>query len=189
MRGGRPVLRMPSSTFFESGDAQLKPDGKDVLTQVAQAASSGSSRFELRVETYTDSEGETPDASAAPPRSPAPAKSKPAMDAWTLTADRAASIAHFLRDGAIMPFQNIVAVGRADFQPIEAGSTSGSGHARNRRVEITITPVPGSFRGPETPKSPHGKPTPSTKSPSSGKTSSTVTPAPAADTSANTGSP
>lgn len=175
VRGGRPVLRMPSSVFFDPGDTQLKADGKTVLTQVAQVVGGGPARFELRVETFTDSDAETPGPGSGPPPENPPADKK--ADSWTLTGERASAIAHFLRDASAISFQNVVAMGRGDSKPIEPNSPQG--HARNRRVEITITPVPATFRAPEPAKA---------KSSTKGKTPSVI-PAPAPDTSASTGSP
>jgi flagellar motor protein MotB len=153
VRSGRPVLRVPSSYLFDSADDHLKPDGKALLNQVAQASTGTLGRFELRVETFTDSAGEIP---AANPASAPPAKEQAgtAVDAWTLTTSRAGAIAHYLRDSGALPFQNVLAVGRADFLPIESGSQS---HGRNRRVEITITPMPAPFHAPEPTKAAHGK--------------------------------
>jgi flagellar motor protein MotB len=160
LRGGRPVLRIPSSIFFDLGSAQLKPDGKTVLTQITQALTGQMGNFELRIDTFTDSDGEATKATAVvpdkvfvdttpgvkkpatPPSTASPDKA-PNGSSWLLTGTRAAAIAHFLHDQGTLPFQNIVAMGRADFQPIVTDAPEG--HARNRRVEITIAPAPVSF--------------------------------------------
>jgi len=165
VRGGRPVLRVANALFFDAGDDQLKPDGKDVLTLVAEAASGSAIRFELRVETFTDAKGETGTAAGQPV----------SVDAWTLTARRAGAIAHYLRDAGGLPFQDVIAVGRADFLPIEPNAPDG--HSRNRRVEITIAPAPSSFHAPEPGKILRAKPVVAGAA------------APAADRPANTGSP
>ena len=154
VRGGRPVLRVPASYFFDPAGSQLKPDGKALLSLVAQAATGTAARFELRVETFTDRAGEPP-APPANPATPTLQKSAP-VDAWTLTGTRAAALAHYLRDSSAVPFQNVIAVGRADFSPLDSGTKPGS--ARNRRVEITIAPVPAPFRPPEPAKAPRAKP-------------------------------
>ena len=59
---------------------------------------------------------------------------------------RAAAITHYLREQGTLPFQNVLVVGRGDSQPIVANSKEG--HARDRRIEITITPVPPTYRAP-----------------------------------------
>jgi outer membrane protein OmpA-like peptidoglycan-associated protein len=148
------VLRIPSSYFFDPADTRLKPDGRTMLKTIAEAATGTTGRFDLRVETFTDSGGETPALPAPAPGAPKPEPAQP-VDAWTLTAGRAAALAHELRDSGAMPFQNVVAVGRADFAPLD--SNAKQGHSRNRRVEITIAPVPTPFRAPEPSKTAHAK--------------------------------
>jgi flagellar motor protein MotB len=165
VRGGRPVLRLPSSIFFADGTAQLLPGGKADLDQVADAVRNPPGRFELRVETFTDAAGETPGpGAAAPPANSATpnagaqkvAATGSAVDAWTLTAERAAAIAHYLRDRSILPFQDVLAVGRADSPGIGPAK---DGSSRSRRIEVTLAPVPASFHAPE-PKTPHKSVTP-----------------------------
>jgi len=166
VREGRPVLRVPNSIFFAFGETTLKPGGKALLTQLAQALHGQLDGFELRIETFTDSDGEVlsaadanadeaaktpPDstgktASPKPPLEPPPDKVR-YLTSWDLTGARAAAIARFLHDETNLPFQNVVTVARGDFQPIIAASKEG--HARNRRVEITITPLPPTFHPPD----------------------------------------
>jgi flagellar motor protein MotB len=151
LRGGRPVLRVPSSLFFAFGDATLKPEGKALLTQIVQALDGQMDRFELRLETFTDTDGEneSPDTGAPPAANPTTGATvkPPKMTSWELTGARAAALEHFLRDqGGTVPFENIVVIPRADFQPIVPGTEP---HARNRRVEITIAPLPVSFHQPD----------------------------------------
>jgi flagellar motor protein MotB len=162
VRGGRPVLRLPSSVFFADGTAQLLPGGKADLDQVADAVRNPPNKFELRVETFTDAAGETPGAAAPAPANPsrpntgAPKTEEtgPAIDAWTLTAERAAAIAHYLRDRGTLPVQDVIAVGRADSPSIGPAK---DGSSRSRRVEVTLAPVAASFHAPE-PKASHSKP-------------------------------
>lgn len=173
VRGGRPVLRVPSSFLFDPAGDDLKPGGKALLNAIAQAATGTASRFELRVETFTDSTGETPATNPASPAAPKTAPAK-AVDAWTLTGARATAIAHFLRDSSAMPFQNVIAVGRADFSPIDSGSKQG--RARNRRVEFTIAPVPASFHAPEPSKTAHARSGPANAAPAAATPAATGTP-------------
>lgn len=163
VRGGRPVLRVPSSVFFAFGDATLKPEGKAMLHQIAQTLDGQLDNFELRVETFTDSEGEnasgvtTTEVSlgngTVPPAKDGTSESTPdktktpdtagKSPAWELTGKRAGVLARFIREQTSLPFQNVLVVPRADFQPIIPAGTEG--HARNRRIEITITPLPATF--------------------------------------------
>lgn len=160
-RGGRPVLRVPNSVFFAQGDATLKPEGKTLLNQIAQSLNGQLDNFELRVESYTDTDAEiqkTVAVDAAPKNKPdanpkssngqkQEAKTPPVAQAlyatsWELTAARAAAISHFFREQGSLPFQNVIVAGRGDFQPIVSGAKE---HPRNRRIEITVAPLPAPF--------------------------------------------
>lgn len=159
-RGGRPVLRVPSSVFFTQGDAALKPEGKTLLNQISQSISGQLDNFELRVESYTDADAEAqktapdatpknkPDAGAKTSNGQKQeAKTPPApptvyATGWELTAARAAAISRFFREQGSLPFQNVLVIGRGDFQPIVPGAKD---HPRNRRIEITVTPMPATF--------------------------------------------
>ena len=152
VREGRPVLRMPSSVFFAPGDSTLKLDGKAVLAQIARSLDGEMDNFEFRIETFTDPDGEalapapdaaTPPAAGAKPdtadKVPAPAR----VGSWDLTGARAAALARYFRDQSNLPFQNIVVTARGDSSPIVTGGKEG--HARNRRIEFTVLPLPGPF--------------------------------------------
>jgi flagellar motor protein MotB len=148
-RGGRPVLRVPNAQLFALGDTTLTPEGKALLGQIAQALGDQISTFELRVVTYTDTDGE----GTVGNKKDADAKPSDAITAphtttsWDLTGARAAAIARYFRDQTQLPFLNVLVLGRGDSEPIS--SNSGTNHARNQRTEITVTPLPVSFRAPE----------------------------------------
>jgi chemotaxis protein MotB len=149
-RGGRPVLRVPNAELFAPGDATLKPEGKALLNQIAQALNGQLDNFELRVVSYTDTDAEADSAKGQKTDSSAgsAADAKPRnAPSWDLTAARAATIARFYRDQTTLPFLNVLVIGRGDSEPIS--SNTGEGHAHNRRVEITVTPLPVSFHSPD----------------------------------------
>ena len=137
-RGGRPVLRVPNAQLFAPGDAALTPAGKTLLNQIAQGLTGQIDNFELRIVAYTDTAAE-----AAAPVDPN-SKTKPPTS-WDLTASRAAAISRYFKDNSPLPFLNVVVVGRGDSEPIGNGGDD----ARNRRVEITIAPMPVAFHAPD----------------------------------------
>jgi len=139
-RGGRPVLRVPNAELFAPGDSTLKPEGKALLNQVAQALNGQLDNFELRVVSYTDTDAENPKPAADPSKTPG-------APSWELTAARASAIARFYRDQTSLPFLNVLVLGRGDSEPIV--SNAQESHARNRRVEITVTPLPAAFHPPD----------------------------------------
>ncbi len=140
-RGGRPVLRVPNSQLFAPGTAALTPEGKALLTQMAQSFAGQIDGFELRVICYTDT-----DAESATPATTAAAKDAHGAS-WDLTGTRAASVARFLRDQTQLPALSVLALGRGDSEPI--ASNTGDSRSRNRRTEFSITPQPPAFRSPE----------------------------------------
>jgi len=148
-RGGRPVLRVPNTDLFAPGDTALKPEGKALLSQIAQAISGQLGTFELRVVTYTDTEAEA----QSPDSQKKDASADPRAASWNLTSQRAATLSRFLRDQTEAPFLNVLVIGRGDAEPIV--SNTGDGHARNRRVEITVTPLPVPFHSPDLDKPDH----------------------------------
>jgi len=140
-RGGRPVLRVPNPVFFAPGDATLKPDGKTFLNQVAQSVNGQIDTFELRMESFTDSDAEAPKTPDPTKKDAPPGDSKPHYaTSWDLTAARAAAIARFYRDQTTLPFQNVVIIARGDAEPVVTGAKDDP--ARNGRIEISLTPLP-----------------------------------------------
>jgi outer membrane protein OmpA-like peptidoglycan-associated protein len=163
-RGGRPVLRMPSSSFFAAGHAHLLPGGRNILDQAARAIGGQGARFEMRVDTFSDSGGESAknatsapgpagDATGVPDANDADAKTHYAT-AWDLTAARAEAIEHYLHDQETLPFQDVLAVGRGDSSAGDGGSGD---HAHNRLVTITLAPIAAPFHAPESTKGSHAK--------------------------------
>ncbi len=147
-RGGRPVLRVPDSVFFAFGEAGLRPEGKALLKEIGDALKGQLNNFELRIDAFTDSDGEgfSPAGAGSIQFNLDPnAGARPHLAAeWALTGMRSAAIARFLHDDTPLPFQSVLVVPRADFQPIVPSGKEA--HARNRRIEITIAPAPPTFR-------------------------------------------
>jgi flagellar motor protein MotB len=165
--GGRPLLRLPSPVFFAAGDAHLLPGGKTILDQAAQAVGGPGARFEMRVETFSDSGSESSPADADNSASKKDAAAVTGVagasdattkihyaNAWDLTAARAAAIDRYLHDQGTLPFQDVLVMGRGDTL---SASGSKDGHAHSRLVEITLAPVPAPFHAPDPAKISHGK--------------------------------
>jgi chemotaxis protein MotB len=135
-RAGRPVLRVPNTSFFAPGDATLTPGGQALLNQIALSLADVSDSFELRIESYTDTDAESADVT--------PAKSgKPHFaNGWELTAARASAIEKYYRDQTTLTFQNVLVSARGDSQPI---ATTPKDVAHNRRIEISLAPIPAAF--------------------------------------------
>jgi len=143
-RSGRPVWRLPNAELFAQGDAALTPDGKALLGQLSQAIVGQMDTFELRAVCYTDTGGE------AGPNAPKKDVNEAHADAWDLTSARATALSHYFRDESQLPFFNVTVSARGDAEPIAANA--GDERVKNRRVEITVTPLPVPFHAPDADK-------------------------------------
>jgi flagellar motor protein MotB len=144
-RNGRPVLRVPNAAFFAPGEAVLKPEARAMLSQIAQAINGQIDNFELRISCYTDTAAEIDPAGN---KTNSTADPKPTIaTSWGLTAARAAAISQYFRDQSPLPFLNVLVLARGDAEPIS--SNTGDNHARNRRVEISVNPMPVPFHAPD----------------------------------------
>ena len=143
--GGRPVLRLPNTALFAPGDATLKPDGQALLNQIAQSLTGVSDIFELRIDSFTDTDMESTATDPAATKSSAKkdAATKPHFaNSWELTSARAAAISRYFRDQTSLTFQNVLISSRGDSLPIATGAKD---VAKNRRIEISLAPLPASF--------------------------------------------
>jgi chemotaxis protein MotB len=123
--GDRFVLQ--SEVFFDTGKADLKPEGRAELDKVADALIELEKQIPadlawvLRVDGHTDVRPIT-----------GTFKSN-----WDLSAARAISVVQYLVGKGISP-QRLVAAGFGEFQPIDLGKTEDA-YKRNRRIEFKLT--------------------------------------------------
>ncbi len=119
---------LSSSATFASGSANLSNEGRAVLDRVAIAMNNflvtrPDARGKIVVEGHTDAD---PIATAVYPSN------------WTLSAARAANVVTYLQQLGV-PADRLAAVGFAETQPIDAGS-SREAFARNRRIQFDFLP-------------------------------------------------
>jgi chemotaxis protein MotB len=125
--GDRFVLQ--SEVFFDTGRADLKPEGRAELDKVADALIQLEKQIPtdiawvLRVDGHTD----VRQLSAA-----GQFKSN-----WELSAARAIAVVQYLIGRGVSP-QRLVAAGFGEFQPIDLGKTE-EAYQRNRRIEFKLT--------------------------------------------------
>jgi len=119
-RGLQMVLPI-DAVLFESGSADLRPEGANLLAAFAPALRGLDNTVE--VEGHTDSEPIAPGGRYKSNRG--------------LSADRAATVADYLVLDQGFPSDRICAAGEGDSHPIADNSTP-EGRAKNRRVVITV---------------------------------------------------
>jgi chemotaxis protein MotB len=120
-RRGLVIRLLTDSVFFSSGQAALKPQSLDLLSQIGRVIRDEKDHPVL-VEGYTDSQ---PIATGQFPSN------------WELSGARAAAVVRHLGATGINA-QRMSLAGYAQQHPIDTNSTP-SGRAKNRRVEIVLT--------------------------------------------------
>jgi chemotaxis protein MotB len=125
--GDRFVLQ--SEVFFDTGKADLKPEGRAELDKVAGALLELEKKIPtdlawvLRVDGHTDIRQL--------------AGGGVFKSNWDLSAARAISVVQYLVGKGVSP-QRLVAAGFGEFQPIDLGKTEDA-YQRNRRIEFKLT--------------------------------------------------
>lgn len=109
--------------FFDSGRAELKDSGKDVLSKVGEALKSYEDKV-IRVVGYTDN---VPIAKSMQRIYPTN---------WELSVARATNVVRFLQDAGVPP-ERMVAAGRGEYSPVAENDTP-EGRQKNRRIEIML---------------------------------------------------
>jgi chemotaxis protein MotB len=109
--------------FFDSGRANLKDTGKEVLKKVGEALKGYEDKV-IRIVGHTDNV----------PISKAAQKIFPSN--WELSVARATTVVRYLQEVGIPP-ERMIASGRAEYQPIAENDTP-EGRKKNRRIEITL---------------------------------------------------
>lgn len=118
----RMVIELPDNVLFDSGAAELKPEGQATLTEIVQVLRAIEGR-QFQVAGHTDN---------------VPIRSRRFPSNWELSGARAVTVARFMIDQS-MPADRISAAGYADTQSIETNDTE-QGRQRNRRIEIALVP-------------------------------------------------
>jgi chemotaxis protein MotB len=132
--GNRPDIRivgdrfvLQSEIFFDTGRADLKPEGRAELDKVAAAIVELESQIPteipwiLRVDGHTDVR-------------PIIGQFK---SNWDLSAERAISVVQYMVGKGVKP-SRLVAAGFGEFQPIDTATTEDA-FRRNRRIEFKLT--------------------------------------------------
>jgi chemotaxis protein MotB len=122
IRENRMIVRLGDKILFDPGKTDLKPEGKDALTQVTGVLKSLPNR-NFQIAGHTDN---------------APIKSAKFRSNWDLSTARAVEVLNFMI-GAGMEAKRVSAAGYADTSPV-AGNDTPENKAKNRRIEITLVP-------------------------------------------------
>jgi len=119
-KDGRIYVSMEAKLLFASGKTDVSPDGKNALIDLAKVLESQTD-IGILVEGHTDSD--------------ALIGSKYPHDNWELSVLRATSVTKIMLNNSTMDPKMITAAGRSQYIPKDD-----SDKAKNRRIEIIITP-------------------------------------------------
>jgi chemotaxis protein MotB len=124
-RRGRIVLQLHNDVLFAAGQADLKPDGKLALAEIAATLKSVPGK-RFQVAGHTDTEPMTTETKKTYPTN------------WELSSARAIAVVKLLVQEGVDP-NMLSAAGYSLYDPV-ASNASTEGQAKNRRIEITLVP-------------------------------------------------
>jgi len=122
---GKLTVNMVDSVLFDSGKAEVKKGGLQILGKVISILKDVRDKS-IRIEGHTD---DVPISRALAQRYPTN---------WELSAARAINVARYLQDQGIDP-ANLSAVAYGEWEPVATNDTP-EGRAKNRRIEIVLVP-------------------------------------------------
>lgn len=122
----RLTINLVDRVLFDSGQAEVKPDGQKVLKQVSDLLKTVTDK-QIRIEGHTDNV-------------PISVKLQSRYKTnWELSTARATAVVRYLIDQGGVDPRHLSAVGHADTQPVAANDTE-EGRSANRRIEIVLYP-------------------------------------------------
>jgi chemotaxis protein MotB len=119
---GKLTVNILDRILFDSGEAELKPEGQRILEKIASVLEQHTNR-QIHVIGHTDD---------------VPIHRRFASN-WELSTARATAAVRFLQEKAGVDPRRLGALGYGQFHPI-APNTTVEGRAKNRRTEVVILP-------------------------------------------------
>lgn len=118
------VVTMLDSLLFDSGKTTIKPTAQKTLETLATSINALDKRQMVYVEGHTDSD---------------PIHYSKFKSNWELSTARATEVVHYLIDKCHVDPAQLAACGYGEFHPVADNATP-QGKAKNRRVELIISP-------------------------------------------------
>ncbi len=145
--GGRIKVDLVDKILFGEGDASITPKGEEVLARVGGVLAAVQEEKKIQVSGHTDDLNISERLVGKYPTN------------WELSAARATNVVRFLEEKANVPGRRLVAAAYGPWEPLATNKTT-KGRARNRRIEIVLTPqlAPAPIDGPVVAKAAAEKP-------------------------------
>lgn len=146
--GGKIQVDLVDKILFDSGKAELSSRGAEVLARVGAVLARVEDKS-IQVSGHTDDSPPSERLTGTFPTN------------WELSTARAVNVVRFLSEKASVPAKRLVAAGYGQFHPL-ATNANPAGRARNRRIEILLTPTldakPSTLVAESAPAAPHAAP-------------------------------
>jgi chemotaxis protein MotB len=120
---GKLTVNMEAAILFDSGKAEVKDDGLEILLKIVETLKSVKDKA-IRIEGHTDNVQISDALSRVFPTN------------WELSAARAINVARYLQQQGLDPAV-LSAAAYAEYKPVADNATK-EGRAKNRRIEITL---------------------------------------------------
>lgn len=121
-KNGKVYVSMENKLLFSSGSWAVGSEGQRAVMQLSKVLAENKD-IEVLIEGHTDN---------------VPYTGAVINDNWDLSVKRATAIVRILQDNNVSP-KRITAAGRSEYNPIDSNA-SADGKAKNRRIEIILTP-------------------------------------------------
>lgn len=123
-KNGKVYVSMENKLLFSSGSWAVGTEGKKAVVEVGKVLGDNPD-IAVLIEGHTDDDPF--------------GGSGPIADNWDLSTKRATAIVAILGENKSVKKQNLTAAGRGEFSPLASNATA-EGKAKNRRIEIILTP-------------------------------------------------
>lgn len=123
-KNGKVYVSMENKLLFNSGSWSVGSEGKKAVVELGKVLGENPD-IAVLIEGHTDNDPYD--------------GSGPIADNWDLSTKRATAIVAILSENKAINKKNLTAAGRGQFSPL-AGNETTEGKAKNRRIEIILTP-------------------------------------------------
>jgi chemotaxis protein MotB len=123
-KNGKVYVSMENKLLFNSGSWSVGPEGKKAVVELGKVLGENPD-IAVLIEGHTDNDPYV--------------GSGPIADNWDLSTKRATAIVAILSENKAINKKSLTAAGRGQWSPL-AGNETAEGKAKNRRIEIILTP-------------------------------------------------
>lgn len=123
-RDGKVYVSMENKLLFDSGSWSVNAQGRNMVQQLGTVLAQNP-EIAVLIEGHTDNVPFGGNGNL--------------KDNWDLSTKRATAIVGILTENGQIPKENLTAAGRGEYAPI-APNTTAEGKAKNRRIEVVLTP-------------------------------------------------